>query len=154
MPPTVLLQFDGSSLHTQGTSNFPGREQRWLMSLALFLSFYTSFQFLPKYIININDYFLKSGIQEKVFGWTKLCLGHVPILGSCSLDVSYTNGTNVCSRYAPAPWEMTRWGHPFMFLWAEGKTSTLALSYLQKFLYWCYLTYKFPSSLLMGWKSS
>lgn len=52
----------------RGQATFQAESKEWLMSLALFLSFYTSFQFLPKYIININDYFLKSGIQEKVFG--------------------------------------------------------------------------------------
>ena len=49
--------------------------------------------------------------------------------------------SNVCSRYVPAVWEMTQWGHPFMFLRAEDKTKTLAFFCLQKFLYWCCLTY-------------
>lgn len=128
----------GFSLHTQGTSNFPGRKN-WLISLALFLPFYTFSQFLPKCIINITDYFLKSGIQEKVLGCTDLCLKHMPIIGSSSLEMSYTYVTNVCSRHAPTPWEMTQWSYPFMILGTEGKTSMLAFSCLQKFLYWCHL---------------
>lgn len=143
----------GFSLHTQGASSFSGRGKRWFLSFVLFLFFYTSFQFLPKCMINIFDYFLKSRIQ-KVFSCTKLWLRHLPIIGSCSLEVSYANAINVCSRYAPASWEMTQWGHPFMFLGAEGKTSTLAFSCLQKFLYWCHLNYKSSSSFWVEWKSS
>lgn len=47
------------------------------------------------------------------------------IVAFCSLEVSDSNRTNVCSRYAPAMWGMTHWGHPFMFIGAKRKPKHL-----------------------------